>query len=220
MSFAKIFETEKGQILVMRDTNDDNEAPELKIFVKPKGMGVCCNVMSAPKSLAGIIHRDQDFESMDAERAVLLAAPLFAGAEFISLPKAGSRIDKSERVLPPSEQAPAKPQEQVLSGRDKAQTDNVVHEIHLLFAASCANSLERFGVTLAQTADNDERKQKAEAISTCFASAASYMAQQYCQALYGSSAIADVPAPQGFVPIENNTPEAGVQAQQGCQCPK
>lgn len=84
MSFAKIFETEKGQILVMRDTDDDagDGAPALKVFVKPKGMGVCCSVMSAPKSSAGILYRDQYFESMDAERAASLAAPLFAAPLF------------------------------------------------------------------------------------------------------------------------------------------
>ena len=92
--------------------------------------------------------------------------------------------------------------ERVISAQEKSQIANATHEIHLLFAASCAKSLEGFGMTLAKTSDHDERKQKAEAISNCFASAASYMAQQYCQALYGSSVIADVPAPQGFAAAE------------------
>lgn len=40
MTFAKLFETEKGQIVVLLQTNEDND-PEIRFFVKPENMGVC-----------------------------------------------------------------------------------------------------------------------------------------------------------------------------------
>lgn len=38
--FAKLFETDRGQILVKLDTDDD-DAPEIRFYVQPPGLGVC-----------------------------------------------------------------------------------------------------------------------------------------------------------------------------------
>ena len=38
--FAKLFETEVGQILVKVDTGDDT-LPEVRIYFKPEDLGVC-----------------------------------------------------------------------------------------------------------------------------------------------------------------------------------
>ena len=39
--FAKIYETDLGQVLVKKDTNDDNSNPEIRFYFEPKGLGVC-----------------------------------------------------------------------------------------------------------------------------------------------------------------------------------
>jgi hypothetical protein len=44
-NFAKIFETETGQILVYLDLDDDQE-PCITVSVKPDGFGVCSIKMS------------------------------------------------------------------------------------------------------------------------------------------------------------------------------
>ena len=38
--FAKLFETDIGQILVLLEANED-DCPEIKILFKPDGFGVC-----------------------------------------------------------------------------------------------------------------------------------------------------------------------------------
>lgn len=39
--FAKIYETELGQIVIMKLRNDDTNNPEVKVYFEPEGLGVC-----------------------------------------------------------------------------------------------------------------------------------------------------------------------------------
>ena len=39
--FAKLFETEIGQVLVKLDTDPDEGRPEVRIYFQPEGAGVC-----------------------------------------------------------------------------------------------------------------------------------------------------------------------------------
>lgn len=112
------------------------------------------------------------------------------------------------------------PVSQKQGSREQAEIASTTRAIHLTFAASCAKSLEGMTSLIARTENSEDRKQKAEAIAVCFASAASYMAQQYCQALYGDGSASDVPPPQGFTPVESNKPEAEPQCQTKTQDPQ
>ena len=39
--FAKLYETDRGQILVKFDTDNDECAPEVRFYFEPEGLGVC-----------------------------------------------------------------------------------------------------------------------------------------------------------------------------------
>lgn len=42
MSFAKLFQFDDiGQVLVKRDTNDETQEPEVRLYFEPEGFGVC-----------------------------------------------------------------------------------------------------------------------------------------------------------------------------------
>lgn len=57
MTFAKIFETKNGQVVVMRDTNGGGE-PVVKFYAQPEGVGVCCNTLSFSDKSGGEVTRD------------------------------------------------------------------------------------------------------------------------------------------------------------------
>ena len=38
--FAKLFDTSYGQVVVLKQGNEDNE-PEVRFFAEPEGLGVC-----------------------------------------------------------------------------------------------------------------------------------------------------------------------------------
>ncbi len=44
MSFAKLYETDVGQILVKLDANDDAK-PAVQFYFKPEGLGVCATAL-------------------------------------------------------------------------------------------------------------------------------------------------------------------------------
>lgn len=43
--FAKLYDTDKGQIVVMLQSNDEGN-PEIRFFVEPPGLGVCSMAFS------------------------------------------------------------------------------------------------------------------------------------------------------------------------------
>ena len=69
--FAKLFEDDScGQILVMLDSN---YGPEIKIFFKPKGLGVCSLKMSGyTDDDEGWEIAEKSFEKMDSKEMIEL----------------------------------------------------------------------------------------------------------------------------------------------------
>ena len=58
MEFAKVFETEEaGQLMVKRDSNEEGE-PEVRVYFKPKELGVCSIGL-------GFEDTDEGFDSAD-----------------------------------------------------------------------------------------------------------------------------------------------------------
>jgi len=64
--FAKIFETERGQIVVMRLTSDDDK-PEVRFFFDPnhEDLAVCSFALNFPDSDAGDEAADKTFDLTD-----------------------------------------------------------------------------------------------------------------------------------------------------------
>lgn len=63
--FAKLFEDEKyGQILVLRDRNDDDE-PCVKVMALPPGLGICAISLAFKNE----DHAQATFERMELEQA-------------------------------------------------------------------------------------------------------------------------------------------------------
>ena len=77
MTFAKIFETKNGQVVVMRDTNDD-DAPAVKFYAQPAGMGVCCSTLSFRDNDVGELTRDTLFNGVDLELVERVTKALFS----------------------------------------------------------------------------------------------------------------------------------------------
>lgn len=76
MDFAKLFNTEKGQILVMLDTDDDGD-PAIKFFANPPSFGVCSVSMSFEDSDTGNDHAEEAFDRVDEKLALEVTAELF-----------------------------------------------------------------------------------------------------------------------------------------------
>lgn len=77
MNFANIFETKNGQVVVMRDTNDDG-APSIKFYAEPKGFGVCCSTLSFSDNDVGEVTRDSVFNGANLELAEQFTKALFS----------------------------------------------------------------------------------------------------------------------------------------------
>lgn len=70
--FAKLFETELGQVLVKIDSGD--EGPELRVFFKPDGLGVCSVVLTGYKDDdKGWDAAEKAFEGLDESIATGIA---------------------------------------------------------------------------------------------------------------------------------------------------
>lgn len=78
--FAKLFDTEHGQILVKIDAGEDS-APEVRFFAEPPGLGVCSVALAFEDSDEGWDTAEQAFEKVDIEMAIRATAQLrkFAG---------------------------------------------------------------------------------------------------------------------------------------------
>lgn len=80
MNFAKVFDTERGQILVKLDAGDDG-APEIRFFAQPEGLGVCSVALSYEDSDKGWDAAEQVFEQIDEPKAMTAAAEIFRAAQ-------------------------------------------------------------------------------------------------------------------------------------------
>lgn len=68
--FAKLFNTkEHGQIVVIMQANDEDN-PEVRLFFKPEGLGICSVAPSFDDSDAGWGLCEQFFNSIDEERDI------------------------------------------------------------------------------------------------------------------------------------------------------
>lgn len=72
--FAKLFETEVGQILVKKDEGE--QGPELRFYFQPEGLGVCSVALDGfgdDENGWGAV--DKAFEEIDATVAVNVVRP-------------------------------------------------------------------------------------------------------------------------------------------------
>jgi hypothetical protein len=75
--FAKLFETsDYGQICVMQGKNDE-DAPEIRFYVQPPGLGVCSFAMGFDDSDDGFDKADAAFEKVDLAMARVAAKSVF-----------------------------------------------------------------------------------------------------------------------------------------------
>ena len=68
MDFAKMFQTELGQVVVMLQADDDG-APEVRVFMKPEDMGVCSTAFGYSDDDAGQASADGGFAKFDLAMA-------------------------------------------------------------------------------------------------------------------------------------------------------
>lgn len=75
--FAKLFDTERGQILVKIDQSDEGD-PEIRFFTSPPGLGVgvCSAALTFEDSESGWEKAEQAFEKVDMEMALKATARL------------------------------------------------------------------------------------------------------------------------------------------------
>ena len=67
--FCKVFKIPGiGQVLVKFDVDEDH-APELRVYTKPQGLGVCSAAFGFPDSDEGWDKAEGSFAEMDEERA-------------------------------------------------------------------------------------------------------------------------------------------------------
>lgn len=78
--FAKLFDSEFGQILVKKDEGDDG--PEVRFFFQPEGFGVCNLAVGFSDNDAGWEKADAFFEAVDqaSARDVVSRSLLFGEA--------------------------------------------------------------------------------------------------------------------------------------------
>ena len=72
--FAKLFETEHGQVLVKRDEADDG--PEIRFYINPPGLGVCSIAHVFPDSDGGQTAADKAFDAVSDQVALAALAPV------------------------------------------------------------------------------------------------------------------------------------------------
>lgn len=75
--FAKLFDSQKGQILVKVDSNPDDGHPEVRFYCEPKGLGVSSIAVGFGDSDEGWEVADRFFESVDQSIAEEYACAVF-----------------------------------------------------------------------------------------------------------------------------------------------
>ena len=73
MTFAKMFDTEYGDVLVMRQ-DDDEGNPEIRFYCEPEGLGLCSVAFSYSED--AYERRDEGFDKVTLEMAVKVAKDL------------------------------------------------------------------------------------------------------------------------------------------------
>lgn len=72
MSFAKIFQFDDiGQVLVKRDTDNETQEPEVRLYFEPKGFGVCSTAFTfeEDENEDQAVKAERAFDLVDEERA-------------------------------------------------------------------------------------------------------------------------------------------------------
>jgi len=82
-TFAKLFETERGQILVKIDTGE-GDAPEIRFYVSPEGLGVCSVALTYKDSDSGWDTAEKSFEKIDQAMAMEITREVFEMAGQVS----------------------------------------------------------------------------------------------------------------------------------------
>ena len=67
--FAKLYETDLGQILVKQDATEEG-VPEVRFFFEPEDMGVCSVALSFSDTEAGWSESDKAFNDVDENKAI------------------------------------------------------------------------------------------------------------------------------------------------------
>ena len=76
--FAKLYETDLGQLLVMRAAADDG-VPGVRLFFVPAGFGLCSVTAKFEDSEAGVDAADRFFDGMTRNRAINWAGKIIDG---------------------------------------------------------------------------------------------------------------------------------------------
>ena len=76
--FAKLYETNIGQILVKTDTNEDG-CPEVRIYFEPDGFGVCSQAVTFTDDDSGWDNRQKYFDLVGEEEAVKVVGEILNG---------------------------------------------------------------------------------------------------------------------------------------------
>lgn len=75
--FAKVFNTVRGQIVVMRDSDDDGD-PALMFYAEPSGLGVCRLTLSFSDDDEGWDKLDDAFAKADERMALEVTKDMFS----------------------------------------------------------------------------------------------------------------------------------------------
>lgn len=78
--FAKLFDTKRfGQICVISGNDNDESAPEIRLYFKPEDMGICSQAIIFGDTVNGYKNRDRAFKLMDEETAERLIEKVYTG---------------------------------------------------------------------------------------------------------------------------------------------
>lgn len=94
--FAKLYNTPKGQILVMLTTDDDGERPAVKLMCKPDYLGTLTATIGFEESEAGWRDAAEFFNAMDEGLALHKAGILFGMTEHDGSEDSGFNWDTAQ----------------------------------------------------------------------------------------------------------------------------
>lgn len=75
-NFAKVFESDIGQILVVLDLNGEDDSPDITITISPVNFGLCSTRISFQDTDEGADAAQQVLNSMTVEMAIEAIRPL------------------------------------------------------------------------------------------------------------------------------------------------
>ena len=83
MDFAKTYQTDKGQILALMET-DEEDKPCIKFYAKPESLGVCCVSLSFNDTEEGWNQCEKVFSDITQEKAEGAVATIYTAADAIT----------------------------------------------------------------------------------------------------------------------------------------